>query len=297
MSDVLAWLDREGRSWQVDHGPGGPWTCLNWRDTWPGLVHTRLHFLGDEEGSMADAVAAACFYAMACSLVAGGRARQWDEAHGGGRPFSPDAQVGCSDLFAAWLAPDQVRVLRRAFLLAGLEWPFGSEVSVEAVLRWLRACGWEVDLIRCEDAGGRVRRKVRLGDEEVVLEVCFSGRSDGDAEPLLEEAVTKGALWTFAVAQCELKGFRLTHEASYGRLASDGTMALLALMSRAGEPWPFSLPPTMFELTGWLEQQGWGWSLCRNNLPEHVLDDPDWRRHQSVLILSGTGTAPMGNAR
>lgn len=288
VSDVLAWLDREGWSWQVGHAPGGPWTCLNWRDTWPGLVHTRLHFLGDEEDSAAEAVTTACFRALACSLVARDR-RYWGETCGVGKPLSTHAQVGSSELASAQLAPDQARALRRAFLLSGLEWPFGSEVSVEVVVRWLWACGWEVDLIRCADAVVRVRRTVGLVDGEVVLEECFSGSRGGDAEPLLEEAVTDGALWAFAVAQCELKGFRLAREASYGRLGPDGSMALLALMSRAGEPWPFSLSPGVFELTGWLEQQGWEWSLCRNNLPEHVLDDPDWRRHQWVLILSGHG--------
>lgn len=288
VSDALAWLDREGWSWEVDHGPGGPWTCLIWRDAWPGLVYTRLHFLSGEGDRMADAVITACFHAMACGLVAGGRA-QWGKARGGGRPFSPDAQAGCSDLFAAWLASDQVRVLRRAFLLSGLEWPFGSEVSVGAVLRWMGACAWEVDLAGREDAGVRMRRTVGLGDEEVVLEECFSGSRGGDAEPLLEEAVTKGALWAFAVAGCGLKGFRLVPGTAYGRLDPDGAMGLLALMSRAGEPWPFGMLPTVFELSGWLEQQGWEWSLCRSNLPEHVLDDPDWRRHQWVLILSGHG--------
>lgn len=79
VSDALGWLDREGWSWQVDHAPGAPWLCLMGRDTWPGLVYTRLHFLSDEEDSMAEAVATACFHAMACSLVAGGR-RHWGEA-------------------------------------------------------------------------------------------------------------------------------------------------------------------------------------------------------------------------
>lgn len=288
VSGLVAWLDREGWSWEVDHAPGAPWTCLIGRDTWPGLEYTRLHFLSDEEDSVAEAVATACFYAMACGLVAGGR-RRWDKAFDEGTLLSLEAQVGRSDLAAARLEPDRVRALRRAFLLAGLQWPFGSEVSVEAVLGWLRACGWEVEQAGCEDAGVRVWRTVRLGDEEVVLEERFSGSSSGDSESLLAEAVARGALWAFAVAGCELKGTGLGRDASYGRLGSDGTMALLALMRKAGEPWPFSMFPGVFEMTGWLEQQGWEWSLCRNNLPEHVLEDPDWREHQWALILSGHG--------
>lgn len=289
VSDLLAWLDRAGWSWEVDHALGAPWTCLIGRNTWPGLVYTRLHFLGDEEDSMVHAVASSVFHALACGLVAGGRGR-WGEACAG-RPFPPEPRADSSDrdLAAVRLAPDQVRVLRRAFLLAGLQWPFGSEVSVGTVLRWQRACGWEVDLVGCEDVGVRVRRTVRPGDEEVELEECFFGSGGDGPDSLLAEALTTGALWTFAVAGCDVKGTRLARDPSYGRLDSDGTMALLALMSKTGEPWPFSVFPGMFEVTEWLEQEGWEWSLCRNNVPEHVLDDPEWRRHQWVLILTGRG--------
>ncbi|MFZ5768620.1 MAG: hypothetical protein ACOY3F_07990 [Bacillota bacterium] len=285
--DVLAWLDREGWSWQVDHTPGGPWTCLLGRDTWPGLVYRRLDFLGGERESLGEAVVAASYYALACGAVARGRVR-WAGAFSGGLP---DSGFGLerSGLGSALLGVDEVRALRRAFVLAGLKWPFGQEVSVEAVLWWLRECGWEVSVDRSEGVGVKLRRTVGVAGEEVMLEECCSGVRGSEGEPSLEEAVTEAALWAFAVAQWELKGFRLTRGASYGRLGSDSAIALLALMSRAGEPWPFSLSPGMFELTGWLEQRGWRWSLCRNNLPEHVLDDPEWRRHQWVLILSGHG--------
>lgn len=50
-------------------------------------------------------------------------------------------------------------------MLAGMEWPFGSEVSAAVVARWMRACGWEVQVQGPEDALVTVRRTVRLSDE------------------------------------------------------------------------------------------------------------------------------------
>lgn len=285
--DVLAWLDREGWSWQVDHAPGGPWTCLLGRDTWPGLVYRRIDFLGAEQESLAEAVVAASFYALACASLAKDFLR-WGES---GLVADPGVSGGPG---GALLGADQVRVLKRAFALAGLRWPFGQQVAVEAVLVWLRGWGWEVTLDGSEGAGVRLRRAVWLADDEVVLEPYCSGVRGSEGDVSLEEAVTEAALWAFAVAQCEPKGFPLAREGGYGRLDQDSSMALLALLSRAGEPWPFSMSPGMFELTGWLEQRGWEWSLCRNNLPEHVLDDPEWRRHQWVLILSGEGYHGLG---
>lgn len=286
-SDVLAWLDREGWSWQVGHEFVTSWTCILSRDTWPGLVHTRLDFLIDESDSLAEAVAFAFFHALGCGLVAAER-RLWGDAWARARQLTPETQSDCGNFASVCLTPDQVRVLRRAFLLAGLEWPFGSEVSADVVVRWMRACGWEAQVQGPEDALVTVRRTVRLGDEVVELKDCFCG-GRGDAESSLVEAVTAAALWVFAVAGCELKGTVLGREATYGRMDPAGTMTLFALIGNAVELWPFGLSPTMFEVAEWLEQQGWEWNLSRDNIPEHVFDDPDWRKHQWGLILSGHG--------
>lgn len=78
----------------------------------------------------------------------------------------------------------------------------------------------------------------------------------------------------------------LEPDATYGRMDPAGTMTLLELLGRSVDLWPFGLSPTMFEVVEWLEQRGWEWNLSRDNIPEHVLDDPDWREHQWSLTLS-----------
>lgn len=62
-----------------------------------------------------------------------------------------------------------------------------------------------------------------------------------------------------------MKGVRLAEDTTYGGLGPDGTMRYLHARN-AGDTRPFCLSPTMFVLTGSLEQQSWWWILCRNNL-------------------------------